>query len=66
MCECVLSFRYNDDVGTTNNQSIKFWIVNDNLFITPISDILKDIRLFVAVSDEIVIIDFHKFPIGEQ
>lgn len=56
--------RYNDDVVATDTQS-KFWIVNDNLFVTPITDILDDVRRFITVSDEIVIMDFHKFPIGD-
>lgn len=50
---------------TPNDESRKFWIVNDNLFVTPISDILEDIKRFIVISGEIVIIDFQKFTIGE-
>lgn len=43
-----------------------FWIVNENLFIAPLTQILKDVRLFVERSNDIVIIDFGDFAIGEM
>lgn len=43
-----------------------YWIVNENLFITPLTQILKDVRLFIQRSNDIVIIDFGDFPIGEM
>ncbi|XP_013107454.2 uncharacterized protein LOC106087092 [Stomoxys calcitrans] len=42
----------------------KFWIVNENMFINQLRFILKDVRKFVALSGEVVILDFSSFPIG--
>ncbi|KAG4079735.1 hypothetical protein HA402_014866 [Bradysia odoriphaga] len=53
-------FCYNDEV----DQPVKFWAVNENLFITPISVIIGDIRRFISLANQIVIIDFNAFPIG--
>lgn len=44
----------------------KFWIVNENMFINQLRYILKDVRKFVTLTGEIVILDFSSFPIGKQ
>lgn len=41
-----------------------FWIVNDSFFISSFLPILKDIRRFVLMSGETVVIDIGHFPIG--
>lgn len=57
-----LNSSYNDD----EHQPEKFWAVNENLFITPISVIIADLRRFISLADQVVIIDFNAFPIGES
>ncbi|XP_037818231.1 uncharacterized protein LOC119608056 [Lucilia sericata] len=41
-----------------------FWIVNENMFINQLRFVLKDVRKFVTISGEVVILDFSSFPIG--
>jgi hypothetical protein len=42
----------------------KFWVFNHNHEILPIFPILEDVRKFVELSDEIVILDFNNFAYG--
>ncbi|KAJ6642033.1 hypothetical protein Bhyg_06979 [Pseudolycoriella hygida] len=58
-----ISLGFNAKHDDRRNQANKFWVVNDNLFITPISYILEDVKKFVLLSQELVIIEFHQFPI---
>uniref|UniRef100_A0A1A9WD25 Phosphatidylinositol-specific phospholipase C X domain-containing protein n=1 Tax=Glossina brevipalpis TaxID=37001 RepID=A0A1A9WD25_9MUSC len=51
------------DNGDSQNPD-HFWIVNENMFINQLRYIFKDIRRFVNISGEVVIIDFSSFPIG--
>ncbi|XP_053955767.1 uncharacterized protein LOC128861561 [Anastrepha ludens] len=41
-----------------------FYIVNENKFVQPLRNVLKDVRRFVKLSHEVVILDFSCFPIG--
>lgn len=43
-----------------------FWIVNDSFFISSFVPILKDIRKFVLLSGETVVVDIGDFPIGAE
>ncbi|TMW43162.1 hypothetical protein DOY81_011759, partial [Sarcophaga bullata] len=51
------------DLYDTQNPE-NFWIVNENMFINQLRFILKDVRRFVTISGEVVILDFSSFPIG--
>uniref|UniRef100_A0A1B0B8W0 Phosphatidylinositol-specific phospholipase C X domain-containing protein n=1 Tax=Glossina palpalis gambiensis TaxID=67801 RepID=A0A1B0B8W0_9MUSC len=69
--QLVFGIRYLDlSIGykTQDNADLKnadhFWIVNENMFINQLRYILKDIRRFVNISGEVVIIDFSSFPVG--
>lgn len=55
------SYRYSADSA---NESDNFWVVNENMFINPVIDVLRDVRRFVELSNEIVVLDFSSFPIG--
>ncbi|XP_023169879.1 uncharacterized protein LOC111598719 [Drosophila hydei] len=56
-----VGYRYNAD---SSSESDNFWVVNENMFINPLIDIIRDVRRFVELSDEIVVLDFSSFPIG--
>lgn len=65
--QLVLGVRYLDfSIGyfPSHNGSRNFWIMNDNIRIAFIQTILHDIRRFVILSGEVVIIGFNKFPLG--
>ncbi|XP_073843071.1 uncharacterized protein [Musca autumnalis] len=67
--QLVFGIRYLDlSIGVKRGKDAtdpdKFWIVNENMFINQLRYILKDVRKFVALSGEIVILDFSSFPIG--
>lgn len=51
------------DLYDTQNPE-NFWIVNENMFINQLRFVLKDVRRFVTISGEVVILDFSSFPIG--
>lgn len=53
------------DLYDTQNPE-NFWIVNENMFINQLRFILKDVRRFVTISGEVVILDFSSFPIGKD
>lgn len=62
---CVAFFSYRD----LKNQSVSsddLWITNENLFVSPLMPILKDIRHFVKLTKEAVVVHFNNFPIGMQ
>ncbi|XP_050461612.1 uncharacterized protein LOC126856794 isoform X1 [Cataglyphis hispanica] len=47
------------------NHVNRFWVNHDVIRITPLSEILKDVRNFLdAARGEVVIMDFHRFPVG--
>lgn len=48
----------------SNNDADNFWIANENMFITPLVGVLRDVRDFVKRSGELVVLDFSSFPIG--
>jgi len=49
------------------NHINKFWVFNhDVIRITPFSEVLKDVKDFLDVArDEVVIMNFHRFPVGQ-
>ncbi|ODN06260.1 PI-PLC X domain-containing protein 1, partial [Orchesella cincta] len=42
----------------------KFWINHNFYRIHPLADLLRDVKRFVDETHEIVILDFHRFPVG--
>lgn len=48
----------------TKNDADNFWIANENMLITPLLTVLRDVRQFVKRSGEVVVLDFSSFPIG--
>ena len=58
------SYKPMDLYDTQNPEN--FWIVNENMFINQLRFILKDVRKFVTISGEVVILDFSSFPIGKN
>lgn len=59
--QLVFGIRYLDlRVGYYKNDG--FFINHDLIRITPLRPVLQQIRKFVEVTDEIVIVDFHRFP----
>lgn len=41
-----------------------FWLVNENMFINPLREALRDVRRFALRSQEAIVLDFSSFPIG--
>ncbi|XP_016958903.2 uncharacterized protein LOC108030524 [Drosophila biarmipes] len=67
--QLVFGIRYLDfSIGyknmNTDNDADNFWIANENMLITPLVGILRDVRQFVKRSGEVVVLDFSSFPIG--
>ncbi|XP_030372967.1 uncharacterized protein LOC115622961 [Scaptodrosophila lebanonensis] len=57
-----LSIGYKHLEGVSDAEN--FWIVNENMYINPLTGVLRDVKRFVHRSGEMVIIDFSSFPIG--
>ncbi|XP_055372978.1 uncharacterized protein LOC129606608 [Condylostylus longicornis] len=62
--QLVFGIRYLDLKIGYREETNDFWIVNENMMITPLQPVLDDVKHFVKVSGEIVIVDFTSFPIG--
>uniref|UniRef100_A0A6P4E5L5 Uncharacterized protein LOC108038273 n=1 Tax=Drosophila rhopaloa TaxID=1041015 RepID=A0A6P4E5L5_DRORH len=67
--QLVFGIRYLDfSIGyknmNTENEADNFWIANENMLITPLVGILRDVCLFVKRSGELIVLDFSSFPIG--
>ncbi|XP_039486158.1 uncharacterized protein LOC120448289 [Drosophila santomea] len=67
--QLVFGIRYLDlSIGFKNMNTDKdadnFWIANENMLITPLLGVLRDVRQFVKRSGEMVVLDFSSFPIG--
>ncbi|XP_017042983.1 uncharacterized protein LOC108089317 [Drosophila ficusphila] len=67
--QLVFGIRYLDfSIGyknmNTETDSDNFWIANENMLITPLVAILRDVHQFVKRSGEMVVLDFSSFPIG--
>lgn len=54
-------FRIKND---KSSESLEFWAVHENLFLTPLPEMLRDIQQFVRLTGELVLVDFREFPIG--
>lgn len=44
--------------------TIKFWVNHGVSRVQPMEQVLRDVYNFVSESNEIVIVDFHQFPVG--
>jgi len=51
-------------VGYYTTGSEKFWINHDFYRMRPLSSLVNDVKKFVQESKDIVILDFHRFPVG--
>lgn len=46
------------------NTAEKFWTVHDFVKINPLFKVINDVRRFISLTKEMVILDFHRFPSG--
>lgn len=51
-------------VGYYPGEEGKFYINHDAIRIRPLQTLLQDVRRFVQETNEIVFLDFHRFPVG--
>jgi hypothetical protein len=51
-------------IGYYENTPEKFWIVHNFVKMNPLYVTVQDVRKFVRETNEIVIMDFHRFPEG--
>ncbi|XP_076056721.1 uncharacterized protein LOC143034490 [Oratosquilla oratoria] len=51
-------------VGFYPNSSELLWVNHDLVQWLPLTEVLKDIRAFTALSPDPVVVDFHRFPVG--
>ncbi|XP_044737909.1 PI-PLC X domain-containing protein 1 isoform X2 [Chrysoperla carnea] len=57
----------NNSADSSIYSSYKLWINHDLVRVTPLLPLIRDIRRFLEISkEEIVILDFHRFPVGFQ
>lgn len=42
----------------------KFWINHDYWRVRPLQEIISDVKKFVMETNEIIFLDFHRFPVG--
>lgn len=69
--QLVAGIRYLDvRVGyylSTDHGSERFWVNHDVIRISPLLPLLQDLKKFLMASrGEVVILDFHRFPVGIQ
>ncbi|GAB0098208.1 uncharacterized protein DMENIID0001_139190 [Sergentomyia squamirostris] len=65
--QLVFGVRYLDvSIGYHSSKVLeqKFWIVADNIMVSPLHKLLQDVRHFVQITKEVVILDFGDFPLG--
>lgn len=60
LCACACSYRSGSDPRSLDN----FWLVNENMFINPLRDVLRDVKRFARRSQEVIVLDFSSFPVG--
>lgn len=51
-------------VGYYRNEDDHFFINHDAVRIRPLRDVLEEIKKFVEETNELVFLDFHRFPVG--
>ncbi|KAH8371725.1 hypothetical protein KR093_008728, partial [Drosophila rubida] len=56
------ALRANTDKGKSDAD--QFWVVNEHQFVNPLIGVLRDVRRFVELSHEVVVLDFSSFPLG--
>ncbi|KAH8395280.1 hypothetical protein KR222_008193, partial [Zaprionus bogoriensis] len=59
-----LSVGYRSQSPQEARSADNFWLVNENMFINPLRDVLRDVRRFALRSQEPLVLDFSSFPIG--
>jgi len=63
--QLLYGIRYLDlRVGHYTNTPEKFWIVHDFVKMNPLYVVVQDVRKFLKETNEIVIMDLHRFPHG--
>ncbi len=63
--QLLYGIRYLDlRVGYYEHTPEKFWVVHDIVKINPLYLVVQDVRKFLKDTNEIVILDFHRFPKG--
>ncbi|CAB4067799.1 unnamed protein product [Lepeophtheirus salmonis] len=63
--QLLYGIRYLDiRVGYYKDTPEKFWVVHDFVRMNPLYEVLSDVRRFLQRTNEIVIMDFHRFPTG--
>ncbi|XP_055630197.1 uncharacterized protein LOC129770994 [Toxorhynchites rutilus septentrionalis] len=65
--QLIFGIRYLDfSVGffPSHNGTRNFWVMNESYRVGGIGPILDDIRRFVVLTEETVILDFRRFPLG--
>ncbi|GLV43982.1 Phosphatidylinositol-specific phospholipase C X domain containing [Carabus blaptoides fortunei] len=66
--QLVFGIRYLDVRIGYYNTSVtpdSFWVNHDVFLVSPLLDMLRDIKLFLSkAQDEIVVMDIHRFPVG--
>ncbi|KAH8302873.1 hypothetical protein KR044_011452, partial [Drosophila immigrans] len=69
--QLVLGIRYLDlsvgafrAIDNRKSNADEFWVVNEHQFVNPLTGILRDVRRFVELSKEVVVLDFSSFPLG--
>ena len=67
LSQLINGIRYLDiRVGYYPNTDEKWYLNHGLVRIHPLRDVLEDVETFMQQSNEIVILDFHEFPSGEN
>ena len=65
LSQLINGIRYLDiRVGYYPNTDEKWYLNHGVINIRPLRDVLEDVQTFMENTNEIVILDFHEFPIG--
>ncbi|XP_060654358.1 uncharacterized protein LOC132789992 [Drosophila nasuta] len=54
----------NKNTDKRKSDADQFWVVNEHQFVNPLIGVLRDVRRFVELSKEVVVLDFSSFPLG--
>lgn len=62
--QLIMGVRYLDiRIGLYNNT---YWVNRGSVTLHPLSHILNQVKHYMDHTEEIVIIDFHRFPVGNK
>ena len=65
--QLLYGIRYLDiRVGYYRNTPEKFWIVHNFIKMIPLYEVLQAVRKFLLSTQEVLVMDFHRFPKGFQ